>query len=392
MLKPFVTLGAALIVAVFTLAASIQAKLGGKGLPFSNSTPAMDQEFRDSFRRDFLMHTNIMRNEFTVASLKNDPEIEAFITQMVATDENPENIDLHTVFDALQQEFPGAQYLAANLVSAGTRESLLEQLSAWDELAHPEFHEVSTALVPAGRKLVAMSVLSRRIPQFSVEAANNGGGRFFNRCPHCKSVHALDLDRKNKTLILSCPDCERPYDVLAADSQGNMRRAYDFFTGFEIPSETAVSGSKEAVLALWRQVADRCTYEHDQTNFNESEVWKLSDDTWREKMGDCEDTSILLVDALITAGFNARVAIGWNGNIGQHAWVVVDIEGEQFVIESTIQENPTLEDMVPVHEASPFYRPEQLFDRESLYFQNASPEHVSSDYFGDQLWTQVSKS
>lgn len=392
MLRPIVMLGAVGILVASAVGFSTPGSLGVNPLALLKQLPEVDSEFNQNFRDDFIGNTNQMRVGFAVDPLKNDAEIQDYITTFLEENATPENIELNEVFDSLQKNFPGAQYLAANLVSAVSRDELLAQLTSWDELAHPEFHEASTSIVKAGRRLVALSVLSRRIPRFSVELANRGGGRFFNSCPHCNSVHALDLDKKSKTLILSCPDCELPYDVLAADCNGEMRRANDFLTGFQVPGVGLIDkngNKKENVLKIWKQVADRCTYEHDQSDFNESEVWKTSDDTWLQKQGDCEDSSILLVDSLISAGFDARVAIGWNGNIGQHAWVVVNIEGEQFVIESTIQENPTLADLVPVKDASPFYRPEQLFDRQYLYFQNDAPDKVAVDYFADSAWKGI---
>ncbi|MDF1751404.1 MAG: transglutaminase-like domain-containing protein [Verrucomicrobiales bacterium] len=392
MLKPIVMLGSAGILVASTLGLSVPGSLGSNPLMLLKQLPEVDAEFNQAFCGEFLGNTNAMRVGFAVDPLKSDPEIQEFVANFLNGNESPETIELNTVFDTLQEQFPGAQYLAANLVSAVSRDELLAQLTSWDELAHPEFHDASTSVIKSGRRLVALSVLSRRIPEFTVEAANQGGGRFFNRCPHCNSVHALDLNRKSKTLILSCPDCERPYDVLAADAKGMMRRAKDFLTGFQVPGVGLIDASKdkkENILLIWKQVADRCTYEHDLSDFNESEVWKTSDDTWVQKQGDCEDTSILLVDSLISAGYEARVAIGWNGNIGQHAWVVVKIDGEQYVIESTIQDNPGLADLVPVKDASPFYRPEQLFDRQYLYFQNDSPDKVAMNYFADSAWKRI---
>ncbi len=386
-------LGAAGILVASALGLSGPGTWGGNPLDLFRQLPDVDLSFKGDFREDFLMVTNTMRNQFVIEPLKADLEIEAFVDHLLESNTSAENIELNSVFDSLQSQFPGAQYLAANLVSAISRADLLTQLKAWDELAHPEFQEMSTSVVKQDKRLIALSVLSRRIPEFSVDAANQGGGRFFNKCPHCNGVHALDLDRKNKTLILSCPDCERPYDVLAADSSGAMKRANEFLTGFNIPELSNLHGTttKDKVMEIWKLLACRCSYEHDLSDFNESEVWKTSDETWQQKMGDCEDTSILMVDALITAGIEARVAIGWNGNIGQHAWVVTKIDGEEFVIESTIQDNPTLADLVPVKDASPFYRPEQLFDRECLYFQNDSPDKVAAHYFSDTFWKKSGK-
>ena len=395
MLRPIVVTGAAGILVASALGLSVpDSILKPRGFSILHTPPEVDEKFESAFRSDFLSDANLARSGFSLSSLSSDPQIEHFINYYLSDAALPESIELNEVFDELQVRFPGAQYLAANLVSAPSREELMRQLTTWDELIHPEFHNASTAVTKEGRRLYAMSVLSRRIPKFTLEAANHGGGRFFNVCPHEGSVHALDLDRKSKTLILSCPDCGRPYDVLASDSQGQMRRANQFFTEFKLPSsqlDKAYPSKKDCVMAIWQAVAERCSYEHDHSKFAESEVWKTSDETWSEMQGDCEDTSILLVDTLISAGFEARVAIGWNGNIGQHAWAAVNLGGEQYVIESTIQDSPTAADLIPVKDAAPFYRPEQLFDRDRLYFQSGEPEQSSFDYFCESAWTAVSR-
>jgi len=92
---------------------------------------------------------------------------------------------------------------------------------------------------------------------------------------------------------------------------------------------------------------------------------------------------------LIGAGFDARVAIGWNGNIGQHAWVVVRVGEQQYVLESTLQKKIERSDLATVKDASSFYQPEQLFNRENIYYSTARPDHFRVDYFSEVLWKIV---
>jgi hypothetical protein len=214
-------------------------------------------------------------------------------------------------------------------------------------------------------------------------------------------IHALDLNRETRTLILSCPHCDLPFDVLAAGTTGEIKRATDFLEGFTLESvgkKTPYRSDEEKIVALWGLVADQCEYELDQDRPGSSagdegtssrEVWKTSRETWNEATGDCEDTSILLADVLIGAGFDARVAIGWNGNIGQHAWVVVRLGERQYILESTLQKQIERSDLAAVEEASAFYQPEQLFDRKNIYYSTARPDHFRVDYFWGALWKQV---
>lgn len=282
------------------------------------------------------------------------------------------------------------------MVTSGNREALLSKLSTWSAVASPEFDAVNTAVFRTRLGLGVLAVMSRRIPEFSLKVANERGGRFHNRCPHCGLTHALELDRDSRTLILSCPHCDLPFEVLAVGTEGTLRRAPDFFEGFSLPLHEAnrVSGTEEErILALWRRVAEHCRYELDQDRSpggsGESEVWKTPSETWAEAAGDCEDTSILLADVLIQAGFEARVAIGWNGNIGQHAWVVVRTQNGQYLIETTLQKRPERQDLQEVATQAAYYQPEQLFDSVQIYYTTARPERFGADYFSEELWKPV---
>jgi len=359
-------------------------------LAWFRSTAPLDDSFQRGFRSDAMARINQLRLAGKMDRVAGDEELQSLLLDHVSHHPHPVDLQLDGVFDAVQDHFPGAQYLAANLITSKDREALLAQLAQWTAAANPEFDTINTAVFRAGGKLGVLGVMSRRIPAFTLSEANSRGGRFFNRCPHCGEVHALEIERGGRTLILSCPYCDRPFDILAADTSGAIRRAPAFLEGFELP-ETSGTGKtpEQRIVALWRQVADRCDYQLDQDRSNEREVWKEPRETWNERAGDCEDTAILLADVLLSAGFEARVAIGWNGNIGQHAWVVVRAGGRQYVIESTLQSDITEDSLAAVEEAAPFYQPEQLFDREHLYYTMARPERFREDYFSRELWRAV---
>lgn len=356
--------------------------------------PEVNETYQRGFRSDAVSRINAARSPLEVEEARVDDEIQTFLARFVKEHPNPGEIELESVFNTLQLKFPGAQYLAANLVTSGDRESLISKLAGWTAAASPDFNTVNTAVFTQGRRIGALAVMARRIPPFSLEAANAKGGRFFNKCPHCGEVHALEVEKESRTLILSCPYCDLPFDVLAADTTGQIRRAPDFFDGFRLledPTTVNQLSDEQRIIALWQRITDQCEYQLDQDHSadGEREVWKHSRETWDDEAGDCEDTSILLADALMSAGFDARVAIGWNGNIGQHAWVVVKAGGFQYVLESTLQDEITSESLVPVAEAAAFYQPEQLFDRENLYFTQANEEAFRRDYFSAALWERL---
>ncbi|MDF1657391.1 MAG: transglutaminase-like domain-containing protein [Verrucomicrobiales bacterium] len=384
----------------FLVAALIAYSFGSKqsgGFDLANllrPLPEVDESYQRGFRSDAIAHINRARVPLNVDQAGVDDDIQTFLRAFVGEHPRPEEIELDVVFNDLQSQFPGAQYLAANLVTSGSREELLGKLAGWTAVASPDFNTVNTAVFTHGRRLGALAVMARRIPAFSLRAANEEGGRFFNQCPHCGKVHALEVEKESRTLILSCPYCELPFDILAADTSGTIKRAPDFFDGFKLMEQPEVASqmsSEQRIMALWQRITDQCDYQLDQDHSDEKEreVWKNSRQTWDEKAGDCEDTSILLADALISAGFEARVAIGWNGNIGQHAWVVVKSGDRQYVLESTLQDNITLENLVIASKAAAFYQPEQLFDRENLYFTEADESDFRRDYFSPSLWRKL---
>jgi hypothetical protein len=354
--------------------------------------PRVDESYQRGFRSDAMAKINQIRVAGLVDAVEGDEEMQSYLADFVSSQEDPVDMDLQVVFNALQSEFPGAQYLAANLITSDNREDLLRKIAGWDAVANSDFDVINTAVFTKGRTMGALGVMSRRIPAFSLGLANTRGGKFYNQCPHCKEIHALEVEKESRTLILSCPYCDLPFDVLASDTGGRIRRASDFFEGFELPEDPAESRNQtpeERIVSLWNRIADRCEYELDQEHSETREVWKSPAETWGERAGDCEDTAILLADALISAGFEARVAIGWNGNIGQHAWVVVKTGENQYVLESTLQDGIVLENLTPVKDAADFYQPEQLFDRDHLYFTSAKPEQFRLDYFSARWWKGI---
>lgn len=395
MVRGFLSFGGLLLVAGVALLAGLQRS--GKvdlGSVF-RAQPEVDASFQRGFRSDTMARINRLRLSAGVGEVRGDEAIQGFLGEWVGAHPKPRDLELDEVFDALQGRFPGAQYLAANLVTSGSREDLLGKLAGWTAAASPDFEAVNTTVFPARGGLGALAVMSRRIPEFSLRAANERGGRFHNRCPHCGTIHALEIDRDSRTLILSCPHCDLPFDVLGVDTRGEVRRATDFFEGFVPPGGAPeAAGDEERLLALWRRVVEHCEYELDQDRTagdgpEVRDVWKTPSETWGEAAGDCEDTAILLADLLAGAGFEARVAIGWNGNVGQHAWVVARAGGRQYLFETTLSKQDSPGALVEVSAVSNFYRPEQLFDSDRIYYTTARPERFGADYFSKDLWKSV---
>lgn len=385
----------------------------------------------EDFRGEILAAVNELRGEGNLRPAAWDGELQDFLARYLrehgveggggATDVETE-VDLEDLFDALQAKMPEAQYLDAHWVGGANRPGLLETLRRWEGVRGRVFDRFSAQKFAGEGESRALVVMAGKLRRFSPEAVNEKAGRFFQECPHCREVHALEMARKPRTVVLSCPECGDPFELLAADTRGNMRRATDFFTGFALPGAVgdhsgvpAEAGDElDGVLAVWRGVARRCRYEADgeirgraaggpdglglgfgladaAVDGNAREIWKTPEETWRDRRGDCEDTSLLLADALISAGYRARVAIGRSEGLGPHAWCVVEAGGGQFVLESTWRDGIGRDALVPVAEAARFYRPRQLFDRERLYIRVGDPETAAGDCFRESDWKALAE-
>jgi hypothetical protein len=101
--------------------------------------------------------------------------------------------------------------------------------------------------------------------------------------------------------------------------------------------------------------------------------------------GDCEDTSILLADWLISRGFDARVVIGETEAFQGHAWCVVRVEDEVYLLETTLESDDAPRTPPLAITMSERYRPEYLFDRDRLYFFGGG----AKDCWDDTLWLGV---
>ncbi|MCB1229379.1 MAG: hypothetical protein KDN19_03895 [Verrucomicrobiae bacterium] len=355
-----------------------------------NQTADIEQ---DVFEFQALEAINERRQQLNLAALSTAPEIQDALARFGASQRNLADTRLKDLFANLQSEFPGAQYLSATVLLDPRDDGLFKSIAKWEDAGNPQYATLSTLAFRDGLRKGCIAVLARQLPPFDLEAANREGGRFFQRCPHCGSAHAVMLDRKSQTLILACPDCQKPYDVLAADTHEQFRRATDFLEGFRLPGIASTpTPNEDSMLAIWSAVLRHCRYEYDNTSMKRGEAWKKPSETWKDAAGDCEDTSILLADALASAGIESRVAVGWNIHIGQHAWCVAKIGNQQWVLESTLQlkadQTPELR---TVADAAEEYQPEQLFDRQHLYFRNDGKERAGcDDYWADSRWETMS--
>ncbi len=350
-----------------------------------NSSSAINQ---GAFEAKSAQAINRKRAQVGASPLVTDTEIHDALARHAATYSRLSEIDLDPLFAMLQQSVPGAQLLSATVLLDPRDEGLHQGLASWSEATNPQYTSLSTLAFRDGLRKGCVAVLARRLPAFDLDAVNRDGSTGYRLCPRCDSSHLVTLDRKSQTVILTCPECRKPYDIMATDTAGHYRRATDFFDGFRLPIQSAADGTEERLREIWTAVLSHCRYEHDRPGDRHGEAWKRPSETWREAAGDCEDTSLLLADALISAGIEARVAVGWNVHIGQHAWCVARIGDRQWVLESTLQlKDGVTPEPRPVAEAATEYQPEQIFDPERLYFrEDGKIRSGCDDYWSESLW------
>lgn len=367
-----------------------------------------------------LYQLNEKRHRVGTEPLTLDAELQSSLEGFLSAVPEGSDVDLDFLLQHIQRGYPDVTALSATIVWHPTLSGLIDGIVGWDDALGREFESLNTVSFRDGYRHGGIAIIAHRLPIFDLELANADGGRYHQTCPRCGAGHAIELDPSARTVQLRCPHCQRPYAILASDSQGEFHRAPSFLTGFSLPEPAPLPDSDTAeakVRSLWRLVTSRCRYQADGTNDptehgtataatveraaavgalpavpvagqSRIEAWQTPAETWRLKAGDCEDTSLLLADILISEGFDARVALGWNAQGGDHAWCVVHLgDGAQYILETTIEPGQSPLRLLPVSEASAAYRPEQLFDRDNLYFSvGGSP---AKDYWSENIWATV---
>ena len=143
------------------------------------------------------------------------------------------------------------------------------------------------------------------------------------------------------------------------------------------------------VWTPWHTLAKRKKYQSDQLSPKNGTIdeWQTSREAHEYPYGDCEDHSIALADWLIGMGKDARVVIGsWNGE--GHAWVVLILNGRQYILESTLKQGFQNMRTLPLARLQQGYCPKYMFNRNG-YWKNAGSS-LTSDYTSSR-WEKMSR-
>ncbi len=304
---------------------------------------------------------------------------------------NAAGISLDILLEKLPSKKLTLSHASLFCISAKSPDSLAGRLDFWKDAFKTSTNVVAMRLYRSSKsKIGCLLIAAKKVPKFNLTLFNNGHSEFYVTCRNCNKSHIGKLDKCGLAIAMKCSHCNRSYDLIAADMLGNYHRANHYLHGYRPPPEIASGATTriEELTALWAAVVARCRYSKDLAGLaGKKDSWQAPSDTYSFRNGDCEDTSLLLADWLISRGFNTRVVIGHAPGKGEHAWCVTELEGRQYLLETTLEKIPDRPPETQL-EASR-YHPRFSFDRQNIYFVNGATRNVS-DYFSPDLWEAFS--
>jgi hypothetical protein len=300
-------------------------------------------------------------------------------------------VDAEAIAEGARSSWPQYQELIVFNSHSATADGLLRQISSWPDLSTHGLTHVA-AVAQRGTFGLGWSItvmVGQRLPLFTPEALDDPKQeKFYSICGLCGKGQACQIPRHSRSLSLECPHCHRIYAMVAADAHGRFRYANEYLTGYAPPAHYPKEQSKLAeLMVIWRAVTSECRYTPDAGD-DDNDAWQTAQETQALGTGDCEDSSILLADWLLSRGFHVRVALGRYAERGGHAWVVVRLDEKDYLLESTegtsgAQRPPLLS------EVGSRYVPELLFDPTALFIRKQPNSTWSGDYWSDPTWQRV---
>jgi len=337
---------------------------------------------------------NNSRMDTGLSPLETDIGLRDWLRQEISAG----NTDLKLILRNAREACPSYVGVAVFSTSRFTAQNLEAQVSKWHDGLDPTFSHAAAVVMPslAGLELGCVVIAGERLARFSPEAlAEKPASAYFSICTHCGSGHSCMIAKQSQCVTLECPKCHNIYAMLAADTHSHLRYVNEYLTGFQPRSYFPKTLSRRAEMFLiWRQVSQVCHYTPDPANpdptttDDPTDAWQTAEETQALQTGDCEDSSIMLTDWLISRGFEARVSVGRFAERGGHAWVVSRLEGREYLLEST-NPNPDITHEPIVAEVGSRYVPEMQFDREAIYVRKSPQDRFDGDYWSTSKWIRV---
>jgi predicted transglutaminase-like cysteine proteinase len=332
---------------------------------------------------------NDSRQKVQQGKLERDDDLRLWIDQQL---EKNAVKDLQGFTESAQARFPRYSRLAVcNLQSLSLGE-MMQKTADWTK--HTENKFTHLAIVarkrPARLGFECVIVAGRRLEDFRPEDLVIGHDQFYVTCPLCHHSQTCEVPPLMRTISLECPNCRRPYAMLAVDTKGRYHYVNEYLTGYCPPAHFPAGISRlNEMLLIWDSVIHAVRYLPDSADGNEqNDAWQTAPETQQLGTGDCEDSSIYLADWLIARGFEARVALGHLAERGGHAWVVVRLEGNTYLLEAT---NPDANTSRPplLSDVGSRYVPDASLDREGFYVRTQPSATWDGDYWTNGKWQYV---
>lgn len=97
------------------------------------------------------------------------------------------------------------------------------------------------------------------------------------------------------------------------------------------------------------------------------DYWSYPSETLQARVGDCEDSAILLTSMLRRAGYSAFATVGFYKDFG-HVWVSMRRDGAWLVLDTTLSSVPPV---VPTEALAREYKPLFRFNEEEVLIEAA---------------------
>lgn len=343
---------------------------------------------------EIVSETNRLRENSMRTTLVADADLDTWLAEQ-AKNVTPHESSVDVLLNRLETMEPSVSSASAQFISANKAEEVTRTLQEWAEQLPDGTSDVAVHLFPKSpiQPFRAVAVAAERLPKFSPRllGVENDGlhQRFYNICATCKKPHVSMVTRESLAVALECPTCEAPYDLYAMKLDGSYCRVTDLLTGYERSSGFPDDMSKyDQMLAIWRTVLKEFVYTTDLQGSNgPQDSWQTAAQTSKIGNGDCEDTSIFMTDWLISRGINARVAIGVHSAGGGHAWCVAEVDGKEYLLETTGGNDTDTSKPPLVSRSGNEYQPLAMFDNHAIYFREN--EDPIAQYFTSAGWNQI---
>ena len=319
-----------------------------------------------------------------------DESLSEWLEQSAMAASSEGTLASESLLEQLSEDIPQIGSATACVAYAGSIPRLSESIALWALEIDSSFNHFATHLFTdaSSQQIGCAAVAVERLERFSPAVVNKGQKSFYSVCRLCSHTHIGKIEQSIGAAALTCPKCRRAYELLAFKLDGEICRVNELLTGWTPPVRVPKFETRlDEMRFIWRSVIKHVRYAKDLEGLNSNlDTWQLARETWDYENGDCEDSSILLADWLLSRGFDARVVIGVTGTQEGHAWCVVNIDGITYILETTDESAPDRR-LPYASRLRHQYIPNYQFDRRSVYYLRDRAKNPR--YWSEESWLRV---